>query len=194
MVKLEWAKKKWLEPKARERRRTSPGSKQHSGSRGNPLKLSEARRKPNFVNKPLSNFDLLRWIEFLEIPNFKGIVLRDQQMPWEHSPCILNLDSYENTGTHWVCCVPSKETKKTLWYFHSLGLPYPDEFKTRAKKDGVQVIYNTSQIENITASFAVIVACSFCISGAWGKTFMISYIHSDLPIRCTTKNHKKYFD
>ena len=48
------AKKKLAEPKARERRRTSPGSKQpvqqHSGSRS-------VFVKPKFVNKPLSNFD-----------------------------------------------------------------------------------------------------------------------------------------
>lgn len=38
-------------------------------------------------------------------------------MPIEHNPYIINLDDYQNTGTHWVVCAPSHENKNILWYF-----------------------------------------------------------------------------
>ena len=55
-------------------------------------------------------------------------------MPKTHSPCIINLDSYKNIGTHWVCCAPSHDNNKTLWYFDLFGMVYPEEFKMKLKK------------------------------------------------------------
>ena len=52
----------------------------------------------------------------------KGIFSRKEHMPKNHSPCIINLDSYENTGTHWVACAPFHENNKTLRYFDSFGM------------------------------------------------------------------------
>ena len=59
-------------------------------------------------------------------------------MPRKHSPCIINLDSLKNTGTHWVWCVPSHDNKfirpqggrqeSWIWYFDSFGMCYPEEF------------------------------------------------------------------
>ena len=45
--------------------------------------------KPKFVNKPLSNVDLTKWITYLRIPNFKGIYSRDEVMPKNHSHALL---------------------------------------------------------------------------------------------------------
>ena len=70
-------------------------------------------------------------------------------MPKRHSPCIINLDSYEGAGTHWTCCVPGDE-KKTLWYFDSFGMHYPEEFKKRAEKDEIkEILYNNTDYQNI---------------------------------------------
>ena len=91
-------------------------------------------KKPEFVNKALSNYDLLQWIDYLKISNFKGIYSKGQHMPSKHSPCIIDLDSYENVGTRWVCCASSSFSNNTLWYFNSFGMQYPEEYKTRAKK------------------------------------------------------------
>ena len=35
--------------------------------------------KPKFIDIPLSNFDLLKWIDYLKVPNFKGIYSRDSK-------------------------------------------------------------------------------------------------------------------
>ena len=43
-----------------------------------------------------------------------------------HSPCVINLDSIEGFGTHWVCCWFSKDLFE---YFDSFGLPPPLEWE-----------------------------------------------------------------
>jgi len=69
----------------------------------------------------------------------------------------MNLDELKNIGTHWVCCMPANKT--TLWYFNSFGMHYPKEFEIRAKKDKMQVIYNTTKYQDIKS-----VLCGyFCI-------------------------------
>ena len=70
-------------------------------------------------------------------------------MPIEHNPCIINLDDYQNTGTHWVVCAPSHENKNILWYFDSFCMHHPKENEERAKKDGMKVICNTVPYQNI---------------------------------------------
>ena len=79
------------------------------------IKAKKKVRKPKFIKKPLSNIDLMRWCKYLKI-NIKGIYSRDENMPKKHSPCIINLDSYEGVGSHWTCCIPG-HNKITLWYF-----------------------------------------------------------------------------
>ena len=84
----------------------------------------------------------MKWIKYLKINNFKGIFSRNEHMPKpEHSPCIINLDDLEGPGTHWVTCFPSKNSN-ILYYFDSFGMPYPKEYKARAKIDNVKVIHN----------------------------------------------------
>ena len=59
----------------------------------------------HFVNKPLSNFDLEGWIDDLGINHFRSIYSRDR-LPEQirKKECgIINLDSIEGEGTHWVC-------------------------------------------------------------------------------------------
>ena len=115
--------------------------------------------KPRFIKKPLSNIDLSRWCDYLGI-KINGIFSRDEHMQEDHSPCIINLGDYEDpVGTHWTCCVPGKK-KKTLWYFDSFGMLYPEEFKKRAEKDGIkQILYNSTQYQHIKS-----VLCGyFCI-------------------------------
>ena len=144
------------------RRRTSAGIEksiqQHPNSRSDFVSV-----RPKFVNKPLTNFDLLQWVNFLKIPNFKGIFARDEIMPRKHSPCIINLDSLENAGTHWVCCVPGGHA---LWYFDSFGIGFPQEFKSSKP-----VIWNSSQFQNIRSVLCGYYCLYFLHQWAQGKDF-----------------------
>ena len=130
--------------------------------------LSVPKKKLKFINKPLSNFDLINWCDYLDIP-ITGIYKRDEHMPKKHSPCIINLDELKNIGTHWVCCMPAD--KHTLWYFDSFGMHYPKEFEIRAKKDKLEVLYNTSQYQDIKS--VDIFVSMFYTNGNQEKIFMI---------------------
>ena len=170
--------------KIQKRRRTSAGIEkpiqQHPNSRGVIVK------KPKFVNKPLSNFDLLKWVDFLKIPNFKGIFARDEVMPREHSPCIINLDELENAGTHWVCCAPGE---KALWYFDSFGMGFPQEFKSSKP-----VIWSSSQYQNINSVLCGYYCLYFLHQWAQGKDFYD--ILKQFSLVDTTQNEefiKEYF-
>ena len=84
--------------------------------------------KPEFKDIPLSNIDLLKWIDYLEIPDFKGIFSRDSENHFhETGSCIINLDDQIGPGTHWVATVV-KPKSKIVYYFDSFSLPPPQEF------------------------------------------------------------------
>ena len=56
----------------------------HTYSRSNIL-------KPEFVNEPISNIDLKKWCDYLNI-KINGIFSRNEHMPKNHCPCIIKLD------------------------------------------------------------------------------------------------------
>ena len=67
------------------------------------LGSNSLRAKPKWKDIPLSNFDLLKWVDFLKIKNFKGIFSRDSKDHLHKTgSCIINLDDKIGNGTHWV--------------------------------------------------------------------------------------------
>ena len=99
-------------------KKTSKGKKTGKGKKkkkkGQGLLLKQPIQQPiqqhsnhwkHFVNKPLSNFNLEKWIDDLKIKHFRSIYSRDR-LPDQirKKECeIINLDSIEGEGTHWVC-------------------------------------------------------------------------------------------
>ena len=129
------------------RKRTFAGRKQpiqpnpHLGSNS----LSEARDashpKPKWKDIPLSNFDLLKWVEFLKIKNFKGIFSRDSKDHLHRTgSCIINLDDEIGNGTHWVA---TDIKGKNVFYFDSFAQPPPIEFVHYAKRIGKEIFFNS---------------------------------------------------
>ena len=94
-------------------------------------------------NKPLTNFELLEAVKKLNIPNFRGVFLRDTlpKRPRKNECGILNLDDSRGTGTHWQMF--SKNGKDKLC-FDSFGLPPPTEL---LKYLGGSVYYNSERIQ-----------------------------------------------
>lgn len=78
-----------------------------------------------FVNKPLSNFDLLNYVKRLGIKFFQG-VFSHVNLPNKISrECgIVNLDDQIGTGTHWVCY---HNIGNYCEYFDSFGLKMPTD-------------------------------------------------------------------
>ena len=115
-------------------------------------KRQSIQRDPNswkhFVNKPLSNFDLEKWIDDLEIKYFRSIYSRDR-LPDEirKKECgIINLDSIEGQGTHWVCY--RNIDKQMVEYFDPFGLIMPHEVYHKIAKSRKKIFYSQDEIQN----------------------------------------------
>ena len=99
-------------------------------------------------DKPLSNFELLNYVKELDIPNFRGVFMRDS-LP--HSPhrieCgIVNFNTSHESGSHWVCY--HKVLNERI-YFDSYGQITLNEVQKYLKKSseiGEQVIQRNTDI------------------------------------------------
>ena len=115
-------------------------------------KKQSIQRNPNtwkhFVNKPLSNFDLEKWVDDLQIKYFRSIYSRDR-LP-DHirkKECgIINLDSIKGQGTHWVCY--RNIDKLMVEYFDPFGLIMPHEISHYLSKSGKKIVFSQDEIQN----------------------------------------------
>ena len=82
-----------------------------------------------FINKPLSNIDLLHWVRQLGIKYFRGIYSRNILPEKIHrlETGIINLDDSIGRGSHWVCYRNVDE--QFCEYFDPFGLIMPYEIK-----------------------------------------------------------------
>ena len=105
------------------------------------------KKKPTFVDVPLTDLHLMRWCQYLQIP-IKGIFARDEwgENPRNHSPCIINMDDLGGPGTHWVCCWQGGSG--LYEYFDSFGLPPPAEWEIELILEGKQTfLRNDNQLQ-----------------------------------------------
>lgn len=72
------------------------------------------------VDRALSNHDLIKYANSLEIPHFRGVFMRDTlpKRPKKVECWIMNLDSVRFTGTHWTALA---KINNEAWYFDSFG-------------------------------------------------------------------------
>ncbi len=112
-------------------------------------KRSFFREKSLQKLKPLSNIDLEKLAKELRIKNFRGVFMRDTlpQKIKEKECGIVNLDSVENEGTHWVCYYKNRNNK---YYFDSFGLDPPFEIKNYL---GENVLMSTFQIQKLGSNY-----------------------------------------
>jgi hypothetical protein len=75
-------------------------------------------------NYPISNFDILTFMKQKRIP-FNDVIMRDEfNKNTEYGNYIINLDSSDNNGTHWVAYIYRKNIS---FYFDSFGIIPPLE-------------------------------------------------------------------
>ena len=126
--------------KGKKGKRTFAGEKQSIQPNSH---LGNIALKPKWKDIPLSNADLLKWVKFLKIPNFKGIFSRDSKDHLHKTgSCIINLDDEIGNGTHWVA---TNIKGKNIFYFDSFSIPPPIEFLKYAKKIKKEIIFNAGQ-------------------------------------------------
>ena len=89
-----------------------------------------------FINKQLSNIDLLHRVKQLGIKYFRSIYSRDNLPERIHrlETGIINLDDSIGRGSHWVCYRNIDEQFSE--YFDSFGLIMPNEIKNYLKTSG----------------------------------------------------------
>ena len=110
-----------------------------------------------FINKPMSNYDLIKWVNKLDIKHFKGIFSRDNLPNQIDEPevGIINLDRKSGPGTHWVCY--RNVDKHICEYFDSFGLIMPTEIQKYLRTSDDKIIYSTDEIQERDS-----VLCGYC--------------------------------
>jgi hypothetical protein len=98
-------------------------------------------------NRPLNEIDIHEWIKKLNIHHFRGVFMRNSlpSNPLQRECGIINLDTIEGPGTHWVAYY---RNKKTVNYFDSFGnLPPPIELVKYLGSD-CKIYYNYKKYQN----------------------------------------------
>lgn len=109
--------------------------------------ISNTKKNKFLPMKPLTDIDIKEYAR--GISDFRGVFSRDN-LPEKaelRGSYIINLDSQDGKGTHWVACHVNRNEK---YYFDSFGLPPPKEIVKFLNDDKNSIVYNTSQVQNMT--------------------------------------------
>ena len=84
-------------------------------------------------DKPLTNIELVRYARLLNIPDFRGVFMRDAlpQYPLKVECGIVNFYTSDQPGSHWVCYYRNKNERI---YFDSYGQITPVEIQRYLKQ------------------------------------------------------------
>ena len=105
----------------------------------------------------LTNFDILRYVRQIHLPNFRGVFMRDmlpESGPYQRECGIVNLNTSKQSGSHWVCYY---RNKKCRIYFDSFGQVTPIEIQRYLKSkrefdEDIAVIQrNTDIVQHINS-------------------------------------------
>ena len=128
----------------KEKKRTRAAARQKQSIQLNPNSRNNTIK---FINKPLSNIDLLHWVKQLGIKYFRGIYSRDNLPEKIHrlETGVINLDDSIGRGSHW-CCYRNIH-KQFCEYFDPFGLIMPYEIKNYLKTSGKKIVYSSHEIQ-----------------------------------------------
>ena len=104
--------------------------------------------KPKFhKNIPISNYDLLKWCKYLNIP-INNVLPRDESSPHNHMQAlfIYNLEPSYMSGSHWVATYVKNGI---INYFDSFGMPPFQEIVNHAKRKNMTLLHQSDQIQNL---------------------------------------------
>ena len=96
-------------------------------------------------DKPLSNFELLDYAKQLNIPNFRGVYMKNElpKKPWQNECGIVNFNSSLEPGSHWVAYY-KKGAERIA--FDSFGQVILAELRDYLKKEKNAVIQRNTDI------------------------------------------------
>lgn len=111
------------------------------------------------MNRALSNIDIKKYAQSMQIPFFRGVYMRDSlpKKPKKFECFILNHDSIKNSGTHWSALA---KIGKVAYYFDSFGkLPPPHELVTYLDSDKTEIRYNYARYQK----FNTVICGQLCL-------------------------------
>ena len=104
--------------------------------------------RPKFHKKiPMSNYDLLDWCKYLNIP-INNVLSREESSPHNHKQAlfIYNLEPSYMSGSHWVATYVKNGI---INYFDSFGMPPFQEIVDHAKSTNMTLVHQSDQIQNL---------------------------------------------
>ena len=146
-------------------------------------------------DKALSNFELLEYVNQLNIPKFRGVFMRDTlpKKPHEIECGIVNFNASHQPGSHWVAYYKKKERI----YFDSYGQVILAEvsnyLKTEKEKENDEAVIqrNTDIVQNFNTQVCGHLCLYVLKSLSLGKTFreILDYLTTKLGAGITWTNN-----
>ena len=138
-------------------------------------------------DKSLSNFDLMKYVEDLNIPNFRGVFMRDElpKIPRLQECGIVNFNTSSEPGSHWVAYY---KNGKNRIYFDSYGQvilqEINDYLKTETEKKNNKAVIqrNTDIVQKVNTQICGHL-CLYVL-----KSLSIGQSYRDILDFLTTKN------
>ena len=177
-------KKKSSQKNKKVRSRTIARQKQSIQKRPS---LKHSIVKPKFhKNIPISNYDLLKWCKYLNIP-IKDVLSRDETVPHNHMQTlfIYNLEPSYMSGSHWVATYVKNGI---INYFDSFGMPPFQEIVNHAKRKNMTLVHQSDQIQNLMTTTCGYFCLYFLNEMSKGRSYYDSM--KVFNIHNTMKNEK----
>ena len=177
-------KKKSSQKNKKVRSRTIAWQKQSIQKRPS---LKHSIVKPKFhKNIPISNYDLLKWGKYLNIP-IKDVLSRDETVPHNHMQTlfIYNLEPSYMGGSHWVATYVKNGI---INYFDSFGMPPFQEIVNHAKTKNMTLLHQSDQIQNLLTTTCGYFCLYFLNEMSKGRSYYDSL--KVFNIHDTIKNEK----
>ena len=119
-------------------------------------------------NKGLTNIDIYKYVRELQIPNFRGVFMRDTlpSTPNSKECGIVNFNTSNQQGSHWVCYYKDHDNRI---YFDSFGQVTLDEIQKYLKSKrgyeiGKEVIHRNTDIVQHTNTHVCGHLCLFVLT------------------------------
>ena len=143
--------------------------------------------KPKFHKTiPMSNYDLLKWCEYLLIP-INNVLSREESSPHNHKQAlfIYNLEPSYMSGSHWVATYVKNGI---INYFDSFGMPPFQEIVNHAKRKNMTLVHQSDQIQNLMTTTCGYFCLYFLNEMSKGRSYYDSM--KVFNIHNTMKNEK----
>ena len=124
-------------------------------------------------DKPLSNFELLDYAKQLNIPNFRGVFMRDElpNKPWLNESGIVNLNTSLEPGSHWVAYYKNGKNRIAFDSFGQVILRELSNYLKQEEKNEPVIQRNTDIVQKFNTQVCGHLCLYVLKSLSLGKTF-----------------------